>query len=153
MLLINKWIFESFLYRFDESSKVLIFYFSFFDFDNFLTAFAENLKRPPIFMINMKSWYKLLLSCRDLRSRNFWQWSNGPSKNLYANAFFISLDEKIIAVCHLMIHIKCFAVIFLMKIEALWNGLFKIMGCETWCLIFLGFLLLVVFITRSHFLI
>ena len=33
----------------------------------------------------------------------------------------------------------------LMKIEALSNGFFEIMGHQTWCLIFLGFLHLVVF--------
>ena len=44
-----------------------------------------------------------------------------------------------------MVHIKCVAVIFLMKIEALSNGLFEIRGRQTWCLIFLGFLFLVVF--------
>ena len=33
----------------------------------------------------------------------------------------------------------------LMKIEALWNGVFEITGRQTWCLIFLAFLLLVVF--------
>ena len=44
-----------------------------------------------------------------------------------------------------MIHIKCVAVILLMKIEALSNGLFEIRGRQTWCLIFLGFLFLVVF--------
>ena len=56
-----------------------------------------------------------------------------------------SLNEKIIAICNLMVHIKCVAVIFLMKIEALSNGLFEIRGRQTWCLIFLGFLFLVVF--------
>ena len=40
---------------------------------------------------------------------------------------------------------KCVAVILLMKIEALSNGLFEIRGRQTWCLIFLGFLFLVVF--------
>ena len=32
-----------------------------------------------------------------------------------------------------------------MKLEALWNALFEISDCQTWCLIFLDFLFLVVF--------
>ena len=93
------------------------FYFSFFDFDNILTAFGKDLmKKPPVFMIDIKSSYKLLLSYKDLRSRNFWQWKDGPLNifiNLYGNAFplhcFFSLNKKVIAKCHLMIQIKCFA--------------------------------------------
>ena len=74
LLLINKWIFDNFPHRFDRLSSTLRFYFSFFDFADFLTAFAKNLmKRPPVFMIDIKSLYKLLLSRNDLRSRNFWQ--------------------------------------------------------------------------------
>ena len=98
LLLINKWIFENFLYRFDGPSKMLLFYFSFFDFANFLTAFAKNLmKRPPVFIIDIKSSYKLLLSRKDLRSRNFWQWNDGPLnifKNLYGNEFSLFLFIK-----------------------------------------------------------
>ena len=64
--------FSNFLYRFDGLSKMLLFYFSFFDFENFLTAFAKNLmKRPPAFIVEIKSSYKLLLSQKGLRSRNF----------------------------------------------------------------------------------
>ena len=100
LLLIYKWIFENFYYRFDRLSKTLLFYFSFFDFDGFLTAFAKYLmKRPPVFMIDIKSSYKLLLSRKDLRSRNFWQWNDGPLnifKNLYRNAFslFVFIKRK-----------------------------------------------------------
>ena len=51
---------------------MLLFYFSFLDFDDFVTAFAKNfMKRPPVFMIDVKSLYKLLLSHKNLRSRNF----------------------------------------------------------------------------------
>ena len=47
-------------------------FFSFFDFDDFPTAFAKNhIKRPPVFMIDIKSSCKLILSHKDLRSRNF----------------------------------------------------------------------------------
>ena len=47
-------------------------FFSLFDFDDFLTAFAKNhIKRPPVFVIDIKSSYKLLLSHKYLRSRNF----------------------------------------------------------------------------------
>ena len=76
------------------------FYFSFFDFDNILTAFGKNLmKKPPVFMIDIKSSYKLLLSYKDLRSKNFWQWKDGPLNifiNLYRNAFslFVFIKQK-----------------------------------------------------------
>ena len=87
------------MYKFGGSSKTLLFYFSFFDFDDFLTAFAKNLmKRSPIFMTDISS-FKLLLSHKDLRSRNFWQWNDGPfniSENLYRNAFslFVFIKRK-----------------------------------------------------------
>ena len=89
----------------------------FFIFFNFLTTFAKNLmKRPPAFIVDIKSSYKLLLSQKGLRSRNFWQWNDGPLnifKNLHGNEFCLfSLNEKIIAMCHLMIHMKCIADIF-----------------------------------------
>ena len=166
MLLINKRIFENFLYRFDGPSKMLLFYFSFVDFDHFLTAFAKNLmKRPPIFIIDIKISYKLLLSQKDLRSRNFWQWNDGPLnifKNLHGNAFplFVFIKRKYHSIVPFN-DIKCVATICFMKIEALWTVFFEIMGRQTWCLIFLGFLLLVVFTaflprtlsTNCHFLI
>ena len=97
--------------------KHYFFIFHFIDFDDFLTTFAKNLmKRPPAFMIDIKSLYKLLLSHKDLRSRNIWQWNDGLLnifKNLYGNTFscLFSLNEKVVAMCHLMIHIKCAAII------------------------------------------
>ena len=100
LLLIYKWIFKNFPYRFEGPSKALLFYFSFFDFDGFLTTFAKYLmKRPPVFMIDVKSSYKLLLSHIDLTSRNFWRWNGGPLnifKNLYRNAFslFVFIKRK-----------------------------------------------------------
>ena len=152
MLLINKRIFENFLYWFDGPSKTLLFYFSFVDFDHFLTAFAKNLmQRPPVFIINIKSSYKLLLSHKDLRSRNFWQWNDGPLnifKNLYGNAssLFVLIKRK--SHCNVSFnetYKMCCSHFVLIKIKALWNGLFEITSRQTRCLIFLDFLLLVVF--------
>ena len=98
MLLIDKWSFEIFSYKNDRPSKALLFYFLLFDFDKFLTAFAKNLmKRPPVFMIDIKSWFKLLLSDKYLRSRNFWQWNDDPLnifKNLFGNAFSLLVFIK-----------------------------------------------------------
>ena len=80
--------------------KHYFFIFHFIDFDDFLTTFAKNLmKRPPAFMIDIKSLYKLLLSHKDLRSRNIWQWNDGLLnifKNLYGNAFslFVFIKRK-----------------------------------------------------------
>ena len=109
----NFW--KIFLYRFDGLSKTLLFYFSFFDFDDFLTAFPKNLiKMPAIFMIDIKSLYELLLCHKDLRSRNFWQWNDGSFLKICTETCFhclFSLNEKVIAMCHLMIHIKCVAAI------------------------------------------
>ena len=151
-MLIHKWIFENVLYRFDGSLKTLLFYFSFFDFGDFLTALAKNLmKRPPIFINDIKSLYKLILSHKDLRSRNFWQWNDGPLnifKNLYGNAssLFVLIKRK--SHCNVSFnetYKMCCSHFVLMKIKTLWNGLFEITGRQTRCLIFLDFLLLVVF--------
>ena len=100
LLLIHKLVFENFSYRFDGPSKWLPFLLFIFDFDDFLTAFAKNLmSRPPVFMIDIKSFYKLLLFHKDLKSRNFWQWNSGPLnifKNWYGNAFslFVFIKRK-----------------------------------------------------------
>ena len=108
LLPIHKLVSENFSYRFDGPLKWLPFLLFIFDFDDFLTAFAKNLmSRPPVFMIDIKSFYKLLLFHKDLKSRNFWQWNSGPLnifKNWYGNAFSLlfSLNEKIIVMCHLM---------------------------------------------------
>ena len=91
MLLINKWVFESSWFRFDGPSKTLVFYFSFFNFEDFQTAFAKNLmKKWHVFITDIKSSYKFLLSHKDLRSRNFSQWNDGPLNffaKLNGNAF------------------------------------------------------------------
>ena len=98
MLLINKWVFESSWFRFDESSKTLVFYFSFFNFDDFLTTFAKNLmKKWYVFITDIKSSYKFLLSHKDLKSRNFWQWNGGPLNffaKLNGNAFSLFIFIK-----------------------------------------------------------
>ena len=118
MLLIKKWVFEKKIYRFDGPSKKLLFYFSLFGFDNFLTTFAKSLaKRPPICMIDIKCLYKLLLSQKDLRSRDFWQCNEGSLnvfKNLYGNEFplLVFIKQQNHCICHLMTHTRCIAVIF-----------------------------------------
>ena len=67
-MLINKWVFESCWFRLDRLSKTLVFYFSFFNFDDFLTTFAKNLmKKWYVFTAGIKSSYKFLLSHKDLR--------------------------------------------------------------------------------------
>ena len=81
MLLINKWVFESSWFRFDGPSKTLVFYFSFFNFDDFLTTFAKNhMKKWHVFITDIKSSNKFLLSHKHLESRNSWQWNEGPLK-------------------------------------------------------------------------
>ena len=127
--------------------KHYFFIFHFIDFDDFLTTFAKNLmKRPPAFMIDIKSLYKLLLSHKDLRSRNIWQWNDGLLnifKNLYGNTFSLFIFIKRKSRCNVPFNdtykMCCYHLFYIMKIEALWNGLFEITGHQTWCLIFLVF--------------
>ena len=94
--------------------KRYFFIFRFINFDDFLTAFVKNLmKRPSVFMIDIKSSYKLLLSHKDLRSRNIWQWNDGL-KNLYGNtsSLFVFIKRKKLLQHDIkMIHIKCIAII------------------------------------------
>ena len=42
LLVINKSVFESSWFRFDGPSKTLVFYFSFFNFGDFLTTISES---------------------------------------------------------------------------------------------------------------
>ena len=141
-MLINKWIFENFSYRFDGPSKMLLFCFSFLDFDDVLTTFAKNLmKRPAVFTIDIKSSFKLLLSHKELRTRNFWQWNDGPFnifKNLYGNAFSLFVFIKPKNHCNVPFNdtYKMYLSFVLIKIEALWRDVFEITACQTWCLIF-----------------
>ena len=51
------------------------------------------------FLWSISKVYKLLLSDKDLRSRNIWQWNEGLlniSKNFYGNAFllFVFIKQK-----------------------------------------------------------
>ena len=73
------------------------------------------MKRPLAFMIDIKRFYKLLLAYKDLRYRNFCQWNaTALSIKICTEMHFrclFSLNEKIIVMCHLMIHIKCVTVI------------------------------------------
>ena len=61
-----------------EIFTCLVFYFSIVHFDDFLTTFAKDfMKKPTIFITNIKSTHNLLHFHKDLRSRNFWQWDDG----------------------------------------------------------------------------
>ena len=61
---------------------MLVFCFSIFHFDEFLTTFAKDLikKNPLVFITNIKINHKFLHFHKDLSSRNFWQWNDGPLK-------------------------------------------------------------------------
>ena len=72
MFPIEKSIFQTCHFRTDGPSKMLVFYFSIFDFDEFLTAFVENImQKPPVFITEIKSSCKVLLFDKEMRSRNF----------------------------------------------------------------------------------
>ena len=63
-----------FWFRFYAPKKTLVFCFSFFHFDDFLTTFAKYLiKKPPVFKTNIKSTHNFLHFHKDLGSRNFWK--------------------------------------------------------------------------------
>ena len=81
--------FEKFWFRFYEPKKRLIFYFSILHFDDFLTTFAKNLMRKPtIFITNIKITHNFLHFHQDLRSRNFWQWNDGLFFKKWKNCAF-----------------------------------------------------------------
>ena len=88
--------FEKFWFRFYGPRKTLVFYFSVFHFDNFLTSFAKDLmKKPTIFITNIKSTHNFLHFHKDLRSRNFWQWNDGPFRilwKLHRNLFSLQIS-------------------------------------------------------------
>ena len=79
--------------------------FFIFHFDDFLTTFTKSLlKKPPAFITDLKSSYKLLLSHKDLRSRKFWQWNDGPLKFfwiLHGNTFSLFIFIKWKNCCNL----------------------------------------------------
>ena len=125
--------------------------FLFFDFDDFLIVFAKNLmKRTPAFLIDIRCSYKLLLTHKDLRSKIFDREARTLEilLKLCTETRFhclFSLNKKVIAMCYLMIHIKCVAAICFSENWSSLKCLFEITGRQTWCFIFLGFFLLVVF--------
>ena len=90
--------FEKFQFRFCGSKRRLVFCFSLFHLDNFLTAFAKDLiKKPPVFITNIESNHNFLRFHKDLRYRNFWQWSDGPLKILWiyhGNMFSLQISAK-----------------------------------------------------------
>ena len=73
--------FENFWFRLYGLRKMLVFYFSFNHFDDFLTTFAKDLmKKPPVLITNIKSSFIINLY-KDLRSSNettvfFKKWKN-----------------------------------------------------------------------------
>ena len=75
-----------------------LFVFSFFHFDDFLTTLAKDLmKKPLVFITNIKSSHNLLHFHRDLWSKNIWQWNDSPLKNswkLQGNEFFLQISAK-----------------------------------------------------------
>ena len=78
-----------------ESFTALVFYFSIFHFDDFLTTFAKDfMKKPTIFKTNIKSTHNFLHFHKDLRYWNFWQWNDGLFKK--AADFDKSRKEKIL---------------------------------------------------------
>ena len=119
MWLIYKWICEKFSYRFDGLSKTLLFYFSYFDFEYFLTSF-----HPFLWLIS-----NLCINCYPVTK--IWGLEIFDSETTVLKIFLkictearfhclFSLNKKIIAMCYLMIHIKCFAVICFNEI---WSSL------------------------------
>ena len=77
---------------------MLVLYFSFYHFYDFLTAFAKDfMKKQPVFIMNIKSSDKFLVSHINLRSRNLSQWNDSPLKilwNLHGNAYSLAIFAK-----------------------------------------------------------
>ena len=72
---------KSFALDFTGPKIRYVFCGSFFHFGDFLTAFDKDLvKKPPVFITNIKNAHNLLHFYKDWKSRNFWQWNNGPLK-------------------------------------------------------------------------
>ena len=81
MIVNDKQVFQRSYFCFYGPSKTLLLHILLFRFYSFLTSFAKNpMKKPSDYVTYIKSSYKLLLSCKDLRSRNFWQRNDGPLK-------------------------------------------------------------------------
>ena len=61
---------EKIWYRLYGSKSTLVFCFSFFHFDDFLTTFAKDLiQKPPVFITNIKSTHNFLHFHKNLRSK------------------------------------------------------------------------------------
>ena len=83
-------------FRFYGPKNTLVFCFSFFHFDNFLTTFSKDLiKKPSFAIMNIKSTHIFLHFHKDLRSRIICQWNDGPLKTLWklhGNGFSLQIS-------------------------------------------------------------
>ena len=64
------------------------------------------MKKPPVFITDIKSYHKLLFSCKDLRPRNFRQRKDGPLKffgNLHGDAFLLLIFIKWENYCNVLL--------------------------------------------------
>ena len=125
MWLIYKWICEKFSYRFDGLSKTLLFYFSYFDFEYFLTSF-----HPFLWLIS-----NLCINCYPVTK--IWGLEIFDSETTVLKIFlkictfslFIFIKQK--NYCNVLFNDTYKNVLLsfvLMKFEALWNDLFEIRG-------------------------
>ena len=79
--------------------KTLLFHFLLFRFPKFQRLIVKNLTtKPPNFIMDLKSSYKVLVYYKLLRSENFRQWNNGPFK-----LFLKSAQKCVLAVLFLEI--------------------------------------------------
>ena len=101
LLLINKWIFGHFSYRFDGPSKPLLFYFSFLIF-----MILQQLLREVLWKDHPFLWWISKVRINYYSLTKIWSieifrrtWNNGPLnifKNFYGNAFslFVFIKRK-----------------------------------------------------------
>ena len=79
-------------------SKTLLFQFSLFRFSRFPSLIVKNLlKKPPNFIMNFESSYKVALYDKFLQSTNFRKGNDGPLNfflNLHGNAFWLFVFSK-----------------------------------------------------------
>ena len=77
--------------------KTLVFYFLLFRFSKIKRLIIKNLmKKPPNFIMDFKSSYKVLVYYKFLWSENSRQWNNGPFKKFLKSAW-----KCVLAVCFL----------------------------------------------------
>ena len=109
--------FQNFLLRFNGPSRTIVFNYSIYHFDDFLTAFDTEFmkKKQLVFKMNIKSFDKFLVSHKDLRSRNLSQWNDDPLKilqNLHGNMYSLTIFCKVLIIWDL----QCYrSVIFQLK--------------------------------------